>query len=234
MFSIKKRLFNYINNSCFNITKYYFSFENKNRVKYFLNYFIADEFGHRANIKNGDLGYGWIHYSLIKVIKPKRVLCIGSRYGFIPGVLAQACKENGIGFVDFVDPGYGAENKNHWTGVGYWKTDKGFQSFNKFGLKSWIKIHLETSINFSKKTKNMYDYIYIDGNHSYSGVFLDYKLFWPKLKKNGFMLFHDVCVKGLKPEGKYGVNRFWKEIKSKKKSIIFPFKGSGLGIIQKT
>ena len=47
-------------------------------------------------------GFGLIHYSLVTNIKPKRILCIGSKKGFIPAVCALACRDNRFGTVDFV------------------------------------------------------------------------------------------------------------------------------------
>ena len=202
-------------------------------IKNLMEYFVADLYGHRANIENSDLGYGWIHYSLARSVKCHKILCIGSRFGFIPAVLAQACKDKNAGNVDFIDPGYGPENMNNWTGVGFWRTKRGNDHFARFGLGSWIKLYLMTSLEFSNKYYRKYDYVYIDGDHSYSGVKLDYKLFWPRLNKLGFMSFHDINVKKTSPEGNYGVYKLWKTI-SNKNSITFPFYGSGLGILQKT
>jgi len=201
-------------------------------IRRLMEYFIADDYGHQAKTIKADLGYGWIHYSFIRAIKPRNILCIGSRHGYIPAVLAQACKDNNRGQVDFVDSGYGPEDKNHWTGEGYWKTKKGRECFKNFGLEKWISLHIMTTSKFAQKTKRTYNYIYIDGDHSYKGVSLDYKLFWPRLKSGGFMAFHDVSITKPKSEGLYGVHKLWKEI-SEKQAFILPFKGSGLGMVQK-
>lgn len=190
------------------------------------------EYSHRANISKSDLGYGWIHYSLIRMLKPRKILCIGSRHGFLPAILAQACKDNKKGCVDFVDAGYGKDDPNNWTGVGYWKTKEGKNIFKKFNLNEWINLHIMTTKEFAKKNRSIFGYVYIDGDHSYAGVQYDYQTFWPRLKKNGFMAFHDINVVHKKSEGVYGVYKLWKEI-SNNKSIEFPFSGSGLGIIQK-
>lgn len=201
-------------------------------VKSLMETFRVDSYGHCASIKNFDMGYGWIHYGFIRQLKPSRILCIGSRYGYIPAILAQACKDNEKGVVDFVDPGYGPDDKNHWTGASFWKSKKGKSIFHSFGLATFIKSYLMTSKQFTDTNQRVYDYIYIDGDHSYGGALTDYKLFWDKLNKNGFLVFHDISVKGVKPEGVYGVEKLWKEI-AKKNSITFPFEGSGLGILQK-
>ncbi len=201
-------------------------------IRELMEYFDADEYGHRAKTSKADLGYGWIHYAFVRTVKPRRVLCIGSRHGFIPAVVAQACRDNRSGHVDFVDPGFGPGDKNHWTGKGLWKTNKGRNLFKDFGLGKFIKLSAVTTSEYVKKNKKTYDYIYIDGDHSYKGVSTDYRLLWPRLKKHGFMAFHDVNVVEKKPEGVYGIHKLWKEI-SKRNAFILPFKGSGLGVIQK-
>jgi predicted O-methyltransferase YrrM len=204
------------------------------RIRDLMNYFSVDEDGHEAKVKFADLGYGWIHYGLVRQQKPERILCIGSRYGYIPAVLAQACSDNCFGKVDFVDAGYDSNEPGGWTGVGYWRTDKGKNSFKEFGLGKYIFLYLMTTLEFSQKyPSRVYDYIYIDGNHSFRGVSLDFKLFWPRLRKGGKMAFHDICVKGVKPEGKYGVWLFWKKLEKKWGGIRIDYPNSGLGIVQK-
>lgn len=231
MFGIKTKIIKFAKvNILFKFGK--IKFANDFYIKQLMEYFRADEYGHQASSEDADLGYGWIHYGLLRQIKPQRVLCVGSRQGFIPAVLAQACKDNNKGHVDFVDPGYGLDDKNHWTGIAYWRTKKGKECFSKFGLKNWINLYIMTSSEFASKLKRKYDYIYIDGDHSYKGVSYDYKVFWPRLKNYGFMVFHDVNVIDKKPEGKYGIHKLWKEI-SNKYAFELPFKGSGLGVIQK-
>ena len=111
----------------------------KRAGKKLINLFARDDNWHKLNRNKGDIGYGWLHYSLIRIIKPKRVLCIGSRYGFIPAVCALACRDNGFGMVDFVDAGYAMEDHpdpmEHWGGVGWWKKCDPNKYFGKFGLE---------------------------------------------------------------------------------------------------
>jgi hypothetical protein len=203
-------------------------------AKKIITYFNGDG-GHQANADTGDLGYGYIHYALIRNSKPQRILCIGSRKGYIPAICALACQDNGIGKVDFVDAGYGREHKNHWSGIAWWKQIDPVKHFSFLHLNTIITTYVMTTKEFAQKyPKNTYDYIYVDGDHSSQGVNLDYRLFWPKLTKHGFMVFHDVCVKYTKTLGHFGVWKFWKKLRNKH-TITFPFpKESGLGIIQKT
>lgn len=199
-----------------------------------MKHFQADDRGHQASTEKADLGYGWIHYGFIRQQKPTNLLCVGSRYGFIPAVMAQACKDNGAGAVDFVDAGYGDGDANHWTGKAYWKTKQGRNCFQKFGLGRQIKVFVTTTAEFAKKNKHKkYEYIYIDGDHSYRGVKFDFETFWPRLEKGGFMFFHDVSVKGKLPEGEYGVGRLFSEISKKYPHLLINHVASGIGAIQK-
>lgn len=196
--------------------------------------FHVDEYGHQADLQKKDLGYGWIHYGLVRQQKPKNILCVGSRHGYIPALLAQACKDNGFGYVDFVDAGFDENNTSSWTGVGYWQTNTGKKSFRAFGLGNYISLYLQTTLQYAKQHPNKkFQYIYIDGDHSLEGVVLDFSLFYPMLEKGGFMVFHDISVKGVKPEGEYGVWKLWEVLKRKYGGIHIEFSGSGLGIIQK-
>ncbi|MFA6814598.1 MAG: class I SAM-dependent methyltransferase [Patescibacteria group bacterium] len=194
--------------------------------------------GHGLNFTQYFLGFALVHYALVRNIKAKNILCIGSCKGFIPATLALACKDNQIGRVDFVDASYSQHDKNdskkHWRGIGFWKSTNPKKHFAKIKVDQYIDTYVMTSKQYAQKfPQKKYQYIYIDGDHSYEGVKLDYKLFWPKLEKNGFMVFHDVVAKGYLDKGLFGVWKFWQELKNKN-HIIFPFpKESGLGILQK-
>lgn len=197
--------------------------------------FSADE-GQYINTSQFFLGFGLLHYALIRNTKPKAVLCIGSRKGFIPALLALGCKDNGVGHVDFVDPGYDIQDKGkNWSGIGFWKTHDSYKHFKTMCISSWITTFVMTTEEFTKKyLSKTYDYIYIDGDHSYAGVKKDFTLLWPRLHDHGLMVFHDIVAKGYLDGGKFGVWKFWKELQVKEKlSFRFP-KSSGLGIIQKT
>lgn len=203
-------------------------------IKQLMLAFQADEYGHQANTGQADLGYGFVHYGLIRQMKPQTVLCIGSRYGFIPAVLAQACKDNGFGSVYFVDAGLDDSSDHAYTGEGFWRTQQGMKVFEEQKLGKYITTFVTTTKEFARLYPDLtFDYIYVDGDHSYKGALFDYKTFWPKLRPTGLMVFHDVSIKEKLAEGAYGVHQVIKKIQEKNAIIILPFLGSGLGIIQK-
>jgi len=209
----------------------------KNNIEKLINYFAKKDNWHKMDVNTGNLGYGWIHYGLIRVIRAKNVLCIGSRYGYIPAVCAMACKDNQFGQVDFVDAGFDMDDfegpGDHWGGVGFWKKCNAKKYFEKFGLEKNIDLKVMKSVEYEKLNKGKkYGYIHIDGDHSYEGVKSDFEMFWPKLEKGGFLAIHDIGSPD-KDGNVYGTRQFWKEVSKKYKVAIEFIEDPGLGILQK-
>ena len=160
-------------------------------------------------------------------------------YGYIPFMITKACEENGIGKVDFVDADFNItedENKgNHFFGQGFWGEVDLKEHFSYLLDSKFINTYLMKSEDFAKKYKNRkYDYIYLDGDHSYKGAKKDLKLFWPKLNKDGFLCFHDIHFDKTLEGVEFAYGKLWKEItKDKKWKFELSNHYSGLGILQK-
>lgn len=190
--------------------------------------------GHGTNFRRGDLGLGLIHYSIVSTLRPERVLCIGSEYGFVPAILALACKNQNFGHVDFVDAGYGSNQKNSWGGVSFWKQSTAQKHFSVLGVEKYISCYITTSEKFAKKFPNRkYEYIFIDADHSYQGVKSDYQRFWTRLAARGYISFHDIFLQGLSNGDEFGVWKFWQELKSSHKFTFKTF-DNAIGFVQKT
>lgn len=205
-------------------------------AKKFIHTYTREQSWHNLDIATGNLGYGWIHYAMIRMLKPKRILCIGSRSGYIPAICALACKDNRQGIVDFVDAGYDENDPNepnHWGGIGVWKKINPKQYFKKFGLAPYIQLHVVTTQQFNKTKSTRWGYIYIDGDHSYNGAKHDHIKFWPNLESGGAMVFHDIYVKRMGTLI-FGVYKLWKEIKLSHPHNTIEIPGEfGLGILMK-
>lgn len=57
------------------------------------------------------------------------------------------------------------------------------------------------------------DFLFIDGDHTYDGVKMDFEMYGKLVGKRGIIAFHDICPHP--PETGCEVNRFWDEIKER-------------------
>lgn len=76
-----------------------------------------------------------------------------------------------------------------------------------------------------------FDFLFIDGDHSYEGVKKDAEMYAPLVKKGGIIAFHDIV-----PNPNYGdiqVYRYWNEIKVQHKyfEIITKPNEFGIGVL---
>ena len=66
----------------------------------------AKPLGHHESPANLNLGFGFLYYALVRTLRPKHIVVIGSAFGFSVVCLATAMNDNGIGRLSFVDPSY--------------------------------------------------------------------------------------------------------------------------------
>lgn len=184
-------------------------------------------------------GYGHIHYGLVRNQRPRRILCIGSMYGFIPYMLAKACMDNRMGHVDFVDAGYDETDQKdagkHIFGQGFWKRVDTKKHFSYILDSSYITTYVMTTKAFAQKFPNRrYDYIYLDGDHRYTGAKFDFQTFWPRLNERGYITLHDIHFEATALGITFEQWRLWEKlVQTHPYKIEFYNHYSGLGIIQK-
>lgn len=185
-----------------------------------------------------NLGYGYIHYAMIRSQRPKRALCLGSMYGFIPFMMARACMENKNGNVDFVDAGYDIKKESHRNihnyGQGFWKKRSSKKHMQYLLDKKYLNIYVMTAEEFSKKYSYKYDYIFLDADHGYKGAKKIFKTFWMRLNEGGFVCLHDIHFKVHAGGIKFEHWKLWRELVKKYPYKFELYNGySGLGFIQK-
>lgn len=176
----------------------------------------GDEKWHNGG--ENDIGFGLIHYALIRNLVPENVLAIGSRYGFVPACIALALKANGKGRLSFVDANYDDRKEGYATaygGIGYWSKPL-TEAFGALDLHSWIDIFLQRTEDYFAQVTRQFQYIYIDGNHSYEGVKYDCEQAVRHLEPGGLLTFHDALVEPsygqrLADPGGFGVKTYLKE-----------------------
>jgi hypothetical protein len=63
---------------------------------------------------------------------------------------------------------------------------------NTKSYKSRWKFYQDYSFNIDSQFENeIFDFIFIDGDHTYDAVFQDFELYLPKVKKGGLVFMHD-------------------------------------------
>lgn len=171
-------------------------------------------------------GHYFFAYDLISNIKPKTVVELGTHKGNSLFSFAQAIKDNKL------------DTKLH--GIDKWERDEHAGHYEEDFYKSFLNIskrhykdikiipHKMYFDDASEKFKdNSIDILHIDGLHTYDAVKHDFETWLPKVnKKNGIILFHDVCEK----TNGFGVYRLWEELKEKYHTLTFE-QYHGLGVL---
>jgi hypothetical protein len=182
------------------------------------------------NAASGSLGFASIHYALVTNFRPQRVLVIGSRHGYIPAVIALALKFNGAGLLDFVDANYSDTVHGFATaygGVGHWQDDAGDQ-FAPLGLGERIRVHVMRSAEFFDQCDITFDYVYLDGDHSYSGCKYDFEQALARAENGALIVMHDVAVTA--PD--FGVKQVFEELADEVYGKVLVPSWPGLGLVQ--
>lgn len=181
------------------------------------------------NARDGSLGFGLLHYALVSNIRPQHALVIGSRYGYVPGIIALAMQANGGGRVDFVDANYddtvdGFERA--YGGVGHW--GQGVGGFDALALADVVSIYVMRSEQFFDQCIDTYGYVYLDGDHGYEGCRYDLQQALARLEAGGIVAMHDVLVDA----AEFGVQQAFAELPVEHfQKLTIPI-WPGLGIVQ--
>lgn len=156
-----------------------------------------------------------------------------------PKILVELGVHNGDSYFCFCESIHHLELSCDCYGIDNWKGDEqsglyGDEVFEevsskneKYESSSLIRLNFNDAV--SKFEDNSIDILHLDGCHYYESVLKDFNNWLPKVKNNGYILFHDVCIHR---EG-FGVAKLWNEIHNEYPSFLFPH-SCGLGIIKKT
>lgn len=203
----------------------------------------AKPMGHNEKAGNLNLGFGFVYYGLVRAIRPKHVVVIGSGFGFSVVCLALALKDNGCGRLSFVDPSYSLLKDGPFQtvgGNGKWNDpEKVREHFAQFGVEGVIQHYKLTSQDFfNSHYADLHlpsvDVAFIDGNHSYDNVRLDFTSVVERSHKNTYIFLHDTNIYIRELLHHSGVKRWCKEFKKEDslfEFIDFPF-ASGVALVR--
>lgn len=196
-------------------------------------YQFADRFEYKKiNFKPSQIKEEFIKFlSISSRIKPKIILEIGTADGGTLFLFTRILDPNGI--IISVDLSSGNFSRY---------PDFKLPLFKSFAIDDQKIIlirgnsHDSNTLNKIKKIINdssAIDILFIDGDHSYEGVFEDYKKYSKLVNEKGIIAFHDI-VPG-DPDCVGGVPQFWQELKVNKQVIEivedWHHNGCGIGVI---
>jgi predicted O-methyltransferase YrrM len=194
------------------------------------------KWGHLQRVDDANLGLGWIYYAMARVIRPQKVVVIGSYRGFVPLVLGKALTDNcDSGQIFFIDPSLIDD---------FWKNPNAVrQYFARFEVTN-IHHFLGTTQQFAQSSVyhslDQVGMVFVDGYHTKEQARFDFETFEKLLAPDGVFLLHDTfsCeisrVYGAERAYRRTVKYFVDELKRDSRFQIFdlPF-GQGVTLVRK-
>jgi predicted O-methyltransferase YrrM len=202
----------------------------------------AKPLGHHEDPATLNLGFGFLYYGLVRTLRPRHVVVIGSGYGFSVVCLALGMKDNCIGQLTFVDPSYSALKHGLLHTVGgtsQWDDPNRVRAhFQGFGVGDIVTHVKATSSEFfdgyAKSGRPRIDLAFIDGNHSYADARHDFIGAVNRCRKDSYILMHDSNIYLREMVRHAGVKRWLNRISRERdrfEIVDFPF-SSGVALVR--
>jgi predicted O-methyltransferase YrrM len=202
----------------------------------------AKPFGHNEEPRKLNLGFGFIYYGVVRALRPKHTLVIGSGYGFSVVCLALGIKDNNEGFLSFVDPSYSLLKDGPLKtigGRGTWSDSTGVRDhFERFGVADIVSHHKMRSDEFFPKFDSLnlpeIDLAFIDGSHAFKDVQYDFMQALGRARKNTYIFLHDTHIYVREMLRHSGVKRWLNILRKEEQAfeiINFPF-SSGVALVR--
>ena len=162
----------------------------------------AKPMGHREQADSLNLGFGFVYYGLVRALRPRHIVVIGSGYGFSVVCLALGLKDNRAGELSFVDPSYSLLRDGPAQTIGganFWRdAEQVREHFARFGVDRIVTHHKCTSEEFfggyEEHGRSPIDLAFIDGNHAFDHVDHDIIATLRHSRRNTYLLLHDTNI----------------------------------------
>src|SRR5262249_39120238 len=201
----------------------------------------AKPLGHNEDRASLNLGFGFIYYGLVRALRPRHVLVIGSGFGFSVVCLALGLKDNQRGELTFVDPSYSVFREGPLRtlgGAAHWDDPYKVRAhFQRFGVEKIVTHHKVTSAqlfaDYHARGLPPIDLAFIDGSHTYRDVSDDFHNVLPHAHRHSYVLLHDTNIYVRELVRHAGVKRFLKVVAARPADfevVDFPF-ASGVALV---
>lgn len=170
------------------------------------------------------IGHGPFAMWLVKALKPKNIVELGSHGGYSYFAFCQAVQENALDTKCYaIDTWEGDEHASFYDNSIY-ENVKAINDKNYVSFSTLVRKRFDQAIEqFEDKS---IDLLHIDGRHGYEDVKYDFECYKDKLSDNAVVLFHDVnCYKP-----GFGVHKYFSELKQQYPTTEFTH-SSGLGVL---
>ena len=202
----------------------------------------AKPLGHNEDAETLNIGFGFMYYGLVRALRPRHVVVIGSGYGFSVASLALGLQDNGEGALSFVDPSYSVLKHGPLQTIGgtsQWDDPRRVREhFRRFGIEHIVTHFKLTSgeffAHYAVRGLPAIDLAFIDGNHSYADVRNDFLGALRHMHRNSYLLLHDTNIYVRELVRHAGVKRWLKRVGQEKDSfevVDFPF-SSGVALVR--
>jgi predicted O-methyltransferase YrrM len=202
----------------------------------------AKPLGHHEDAATLNLGFGFLYYGLVRTLRPRHVVVIGSGFGFSVACLALGLQDNGDGALSFVDPSYSWLKHgplNTVGGTSQWDDPvRVREHFRRFGVERVVTHFRLTSEDFfatyDARGLAPIDLAFIDGNHAYAAVRHDFLATLRHTHRNSYLLLHDTNIYVRELVRHAGVKRWLRRVANATEHfevVDFPF-SSGVALVR--
>ena len=139
-------------------------------------------------------GQGMMLYELCRTIQPSSTLEIGMAYGFSTLFILAALAENHKGRHTAIDP----TQNSYWHGIGL---TLALESFPRPAERNGFRLIEDRSDRAASdlaRDGECFDLIFIDGNHRYDDVIVDFYLYAQLVSLGGYIILDDMWMRSVK------------------------------------
>jgi hypothetical protein len=164
-------------------------------------------------------------YDLVQSVRPELVVELGTYYGESYFAFCQAVQDAGLACeCRAVDTWSGDAHSGYYEDAVFAEVDAhNFQHYSRFSRLIRARFD-DTVSDFQDQSISI---LHIDGLHTYDAVSRDFKLWQPKVRRGGIVLFHDIVERN---HG-FGVWRLWEELQQDFRGFAFHH-SHGLGVLR--
>jgi len=183
-----------------------------------------------------DFDYPWaghifVGYDIIRNLKPRKVVELGTYKGTSFFSFCQAAKDEGLDTeIVAIDCWKGDIHSEFYSEEIYKDFKKNLDRYYKEQNTKVMKMFFDQAIESFEDYS--IDLLHIDGLHTYDAVKNDYEKWKDKVSHKGIIMFHDIRV----TKDDFGVWKLWEELKKRNPDYTFieMEHSHGLGIIIKS